>query len=143
MEKFLGHTVYQPLFVEMFRQALPTMEAYQSDLGHDAIALSMATKGDLYLWSVRKSGTTLATMRHKGESLAEDFRTSSIEGEIESCAHMFAWVYVTDSRLDRFADGIIIPSKVTKWEGGKQAFQDRITILQEEFESITAKIAAG
>lgn len=51
---------YGNLFYPLFQLALPHMRAYQSDLGHDALALSVTEPGEKLVWGYRESGTHMA-----------------------------------------------------------------------------------
>lgn len=51
--------VHQPVFVRLFELASPIVRSYHSDLGHDALWLSKAEVGQMFLWAPRECGTHL------------------------------------------------------------------------------------
>lgn len=73
---------FEPIFVGLFKIALPKMEMYQSDLGHDAIWLSNAKTGDKYLWGWRPSGTTMVKLERIGND-----NTMTAKAWAASCAN--------------------------------------------------------
>lgn len=51
------------LNAEQFRIAIPQLEGYHCDLGHDAIKLYESKAGDIFLWAVRDMGTNMFALK--------------------------------------------------------------------------------
>lgn len=96
--------VHQPLFVSLFNLAIPNMEGYQSDLGHDVLMLAKAKIGDAFLWGYRKTGTFIIPLGDVEE------------GIFDMDGHKWFILHITDIRFGNQADGTIEPLEGTKEE---------------------------
>lgn len=97
-----GKNVFEPLFVELFKVAIPVIKAYHSDLGHDAIMLSNALAGDCFLWGYRESGTHLA--RVTDENMSDMHKLMARSDTIQ-----WFFLRVTKHRHSQGIDGTMIP----------------------------------
>ena len=61
-----GRTFAQNMFAKLFEISWGKVQAYHSDLGWDAITLSRAKPGDLYLWGWREHGTHMVHVYRHG-----------------------------------------------------------------------------
>ena len=101
----LNDKIHDPLFGELFRIALPQMEGYQSDLGHDVLRLAVAVPGERYLWGVRKYGTEMRAMPHDPESRAWVMRdTPKVHPD-----HRWYLLEIAAVRQDGYCSGTVTP----------------------------------
>lgn len=55
--------LFEPIFIGMWQFSKDTLQAYHTDLCHDALMLGNSKVGDKFLWGYRDSGTTLLRIR--------------------------------------------------------------------------------
>jgi hypothetical protein len=97
--------IHDPLFQELFKIALPQMEGYQADLGHDTLRLATAVPGERYLWGVRKHGTEMRIMPDNPEARSRVMRET-----IKTLDdHRWYLLEVTAVRQDGYCAGTVTP----------------------------------
>jgi hypothetical protein len=99
------YNTYDPLFHGLFKIALPLMEGYQTDLGHDTIALTHAKEGDRILWGVRPHGTEFRVLPADHDERMAVIRTTT---KLFNNHHWFL-VEVTSTRADGYCGGTVTP----------------------------------
>lgn len=70
-ERVKIRTIYEPLFIEMWRIASKKVEMYHTDIIHDALMLANSNVGNKFLWGFRPTGTTLVRLtNHRALTIA-------------------------------------------------------------------------
>lgn len=97
--------IHDPLFGELFRIALPQLEGYHADLGHDTLRLATAVPGERYLWGVRPTGTEMRIMPDSPEA-----RSRVINDTIKTLNdHRWYLLEITAVRQDGYCAGTVTP----------------------------------
>jgi len=97
--------IHDPLFGELFRIALPLMEGYQADLGHDTLRLATAVPGERYLWGVRPTGTEMILLdsdpQYRSKTISQCFKNYP--------NHRWHLLEITKVRQDGYCAGTVTP----------------------------------
>ena len=115
--------IHNPLFAELFRIAIPLLEGYHSDLGHDTLRLASAVPGERFLWGVRKHGTEMRSLDED-----PDARASISQTLLRFPDHRWYVLEVTEVRLDGYCAGT-----VTRLPPAGEAAQSPRQIAGERF----------
>lgn len=94
--------IHNPLFAELFRIAIPLLEGYHSDLGHDTLRLASAVPGERLLWGVRKHGTEMRSLDED-----PDARASISQTLLRFPDHRWYLLEITEIRQDGYCAGTV------------------------------------
>lgn len=97
--------IHDPLFGELFRIALPLLEGYHADLGHDTLQLARAVPGERYLWGVRQHGTEIRLLPEDPHLRSEEMRQTIARFP----DHRWHVLEITAVRQDGYCAGTVTP----------------------------------
>ena len=98
--------IHDPLFGELFRIALPLLEGYHADLGHDTLRLATAVPGERYLWGVRKHGTEMRFLDEPNPELRAKDMQQTLKRHPD---HRWYLLEITAVRQDGYCSGTVTP----------------------------------
>lgn len=116
-------TLYEPIFVRLWEIAKEKLEAYHTDIIHDALGLGFAEVGDKFLWGYRNTGSNLIkiTNRYNAE------QTLSLIAAMTNPLDSWHLIEITRNRPSGHADGYVTWINAQDADHLKRVILDNLT----------------
>lgn len=118
--------LYEPIFYQLWKLASATLEAYHTDVIHDALMLADSQVGEKFLWGYRATGTTLIRLKSGRELAIATIATMT--NPLENW-HL---IEITKMRTGGHADGYVTWINARNLEQMKRVVRDNVPEVQSE-----------